>query len=221
MKRPVFCPFRIKKVRLYTQSRKPILLDVGCGNNSPSITKHWLANCVYHGIDQDKNNLSSSDENSCERFIELNLDCKDLSTIQDNFYDAIIMSHIVEHLKNGAPVIGELTKKLKPGGVFYIEFPSERSLYLPRGTGTLNFYDDKTHIQFYSLGEIGNILLDNHLTVIEAGRHREWHKVLLSPVFLPLQIKTLIMDRRLHARGLWDILGVADYIIAIKPPQEQ
>jgi ubiquinone/menaquinone biosynthesis C-methylase UbiE len=220
VKKQIFCPYRIKKIGQYVTGQKPIILDVGCGNNSPSITKHWLKDCIYHGIDQSAENLNSEDQNNSDDFFELNLDIGNLSSVQDDYYDAIIMSHVVEHLENGELVLKELTKKLKVGGVFYLEFPSIRSLYLPHGSGTLNFYDDKTHIKFYSLGEVGNILLDSKMVVMEAGRKREWLKVLLSPAFLPLQVYSLLKDRRLHARGLWDVLGFSDYIVAKKPAQK-
>lgn len=216
MMRPIFKPFRITRIQRHLNVSPPVLLDVGCGNQSPSVTKRWLPDCTYHGIDRDPNILGPSDKTCCERFLVLDLDDGDLSDVTDNAYDVIIMSHVVEHLRHGERAIGNLIKKLKAEGLIYIEVPSERSLRLPSGVGTLNFFDDKTHVRFYSLGEIGNILLDHNLVVLEAGRRREWFKIFLFPLYLPLQIFALLTEGRLHARGLWDMMGFADYILARK-----
>ena len=39
-----------------------------------------------------------------------------------------------------------MLKVLRSNGLFYISFPSEKSVTFPRRFGTLNYYDDDTHL---------------------------------------------------------------------------
>ncbi|MDR2868279.1 MAG: class I SAM-dependent methyltransferase, partial [Bacteroidales bacterium] len=105
------------------------LLDVGAGNHSASRTKEVFSNCNYYGLDICKKyENNDSDFAMMNDFYEIDLMALDYSTIPDNFFDAIIMAHVIEHLDNGDLVVPLLLQKLKVGGVFYIEYPGKRSL---------------------------------------------------------------------------------------------
>ncbi len=216
-KLPLLKPFSLLTLQKHNFTLNPVILDAGCGNHFPSIIKQWLPLCTYHGIDRDRDNLDQADKLACDAFFEADLEISDLSFTKNNFYDGIILSHVLEHITNGEALIKQLYEKLKPGGFIYIEVPSERSLRLPSGIGTLNFYDDPTHVRFYSRAEIFCILEENNFEVIKAGVRRNWIKAIFSPLFYaPLQLKTLIKYRCLNARGLWDLLGFAEYVLAKK-----
>ena len=45
-----------------------------------------------------------------------------------NFFDRIIMSHVLEHISNPEKFIEEAMKKLKKGGVFSIALPTDPAL---------------------------------------------------------------------------------------------
>ena len=124
------------------------LLDVGAGNHSATKIKKHFPQCRYFGIDivKDYNN-SEEDFNLMEGFWEKDLTKLDFDDIPDHFFDAILMTHIIEHLQNGDKVINALLPKLKKGGYIYIEYPSANSVNFPSKKGTLNFYDDPTHVR--------------------------------------------------------------------------
>ena len=76
---------------------------------------------------------------------------------------------------------------------------------------------------------LGNVVLVAHLTaghtkgcttwtmkVVDGGRRRDMIRIICAPLAIPLQIKTLLTERTLHARGLWDILGFADYVVGVR-----
>jgi SAM-dependent methyltransferase len=113
------------------------LLDVGAGNHSASRITLLFPNCEYYGLDMDKTyNNNEDDFRVMKGFYELDLTKLDFSVIPNDYFDGIWMAHVIEHLPNGDQVLPGLIKKLKPGGVFYIEYPGEKSTTLPSMKGT-------------------------------------------------------------------------------------
>ena len=192
------------------------ILDVGCGNYSASRTKKYYQNCIYYGLDRDKNyNNDVADFKAMENFYEVDLSCNSnkLEALPNNFFDCIILSHVIEHLINGQDIILHLLSKLKKGGVIYIEFPSQRSLYLPSMKGTLNFYDDLTHKKTYQIKEIENLLINKNFSIIESGTRRSKKRIFFLPIYL---LGSLINLGYISGHIFWDILGFANYVIAQK-----
>jgi SAM-dependent methyltransferase len=70
----------------------------------------------------------------------------------DQTFDAVVASHVIEHLRNPLLLLDEAFRVLKPQGLLYLECPSDRSLRLPsmpfkfEEMRSLNFYDDPTHV---------------------------------------------------------------------------
>jgi 2-polyprenyl-3-methyl-5-hydroxy-6-metoxy-1,4-benzoquinol methylase len=206
--------FKFYKLRPYIFDDAKVL-DVGCGNHSATHFKRTFPDIRYFGIDRDTSNMNQTDFDNMEKFYQIDLtDIDALAQIPDNGFDIIVMSHVIEHLKNGEEVIRALLKKLRQpaGGVLFIEFPSIRSLRLPHMKGTLNFYDDATHCRLYAIHELCNLLTDSGLKIIEAKPRKYWFQILLLPAYF---IKTVIKKNDL-AWVFWDLLGFADYIIAKK-----
>lgn len=191
------------------------ILDVGCGNHSPFITKRFYPNCNYWGVNLTRDyNLDSADFNCMEGFYELDITNIDsLSVIQNDFFDCIIMSHIIEHIMNGEEVILCLLSKLKRGGVLYLEFPSSHSIHLPHMRGTLNFHDDPTHIRMYTVKGLEPLLTDNGCTIIRSGVRHTLKRIVLTPVYI---VGSLVSRGHLLASVVWDITGFGSYIIAAK-----
>ena len=150
----------------YTKKQNLNLLDVGCGNHSPTRYKSLYPNIIYTGLDIAEYNLDDNDRKIADELLILNCHPKDfLSQVQDalkdNYYDFIIMSHVIEHLEDPREILVALASKIKAGGIFYLAFPAEDTIYFPSAEGTLNFYDDNTHKWIPSLREILNILVKN------------------------------------------------------------
>ena len=190
------------------------MLDIGAGNHSASVTKKWYPACEYYGVDLDKNyNNDENDFRLMSEFYEMNLEALNFSVIPDNYFDFIMMSHILEHLKNGDAVVEKLLPKLRQGGIIYIEFPGFTSTTLPRMKGTLNFFDDDTHRRVYSLREFYNLLLRQEFQVLDGGTMRRWHTIALIPFKIP---HNLLRYGRIVPSIFWDLLGFAEYVIARK-----
>ena len=190
------------------------ILDVGCGNHSPSKTKKYYPNCKYYGIDKAIYHNDENDFECMEAYYEFDIDnVTNLSVIVDDFFDCVILSHIIEHTQNGEEIIVKLLDKLKMGGLIYIETPSAHSVYLPSMKGTLNFYDDDTHVRIYTLKELKNLLIANGCDVIKSTIRMSLKRIVLLPIYF---IGSLIRFKELRAIVFWDITGFVSHIIAVK-----
>jgi SAM-dependent methyltransferase len=191
-------------------NKKLNVLDVGCGNHSPSETIRNFNNITYHGLDLEINpNYFESDKLAIKKMFIANLDDLNLSEIENDFYDVIIMCHVIEHLHNGEKVISLLNSKLKKNGYFYIECPSPKSVNFPSMKGTLNFYDDDTHVKIYSIDTIINVL-KNETVVISSGVVRSFFNLILIPYKI---LKSKISRGYIRAYILWDLYGFANYVL--------
>lgn len=207
-------PFRLKTIGKYTDKKDLKILDIGSGSHSSTITKKWLPQCHYTGVDRDVSyDNTEEDIRNMDEFFQLDLTELAFDAIPDDTYDVIIMSHVIEHLNNGDQVLPLLFQKLKKGGLFYIEFPCEASASFPSKKETLNFFDDDTHVRIWSIKEVANIFMKGKFNVKMAGKNRSWINIALMPIKIPLQLIT-----KGYVRGgvYWDAYGFADYLIAEK-----
>lgn len=185
------------------------ILDVGCGNLAPYSTFDYYPQVIFSGIDW--NDIAGRKD--MEFFYQGDLENNPLREIPTNHYDIINLSHIIEHISNGDFLIQTLISKLKPGGIIYIETPSEKSLHLPSMYGTLNFWDDSTHKKVYTLAELEKAVTQQNCQVISSQVRHNAKRILLMPLYI---ISTLIRDGRINATTVWDITGFAHYVIAQK-----
>lgn len=201
----------------YISRQAPIqILDIGCGNHSPTLFKLYFPNCHYTGLDRDPDyNLTPEDKANMDAFLLMDLTRAEWDRIPDALFDLITLAHVIEHIPNGEEVLSHLWKKLKPGGYLYIETPSERSLYLPSMPGTLNFFDDPTHVRLYPPTELANLFLRLGGRVLRVRIARNWRRMLFTPLLIPLH---LVLKGTVRRGALyWDWTGFAYYILVQKP----
>lgn len=191
-----------------------MILDVGAGNRSASKTTSVFPNARYYGLDLNKEtDYIDEDFKRMSGFYELDLTKLDFDIIPNNSFDYINMAHVIEHLYNGDKVLPLLTKKLKNGGYFYIEYPAKKSTHLPSMYGTLNFYDDPTHVRLYEVNEIIEIFESNGCRVIKSGVRRNLYYIFLMPFRIIWSILTI---GKLRGNIFWDIAGFAEFVFVQK-----
>ncbi len=190
------------------------LLDVGAGNHSASKTKGLFPNCEYHGIDLDKTYRNNQlDFDSMHAFYQMDLTKLNFDEIPDNYFDFIRMTHVIEHLGNGDAVVKNLLPKMKSGGHFYIEYPGAKSLKLPSMEGTLNFYDDPTHVRVYSIKELKSVFESGGCTVLSSGTRRNAAYLIAMPFKI---VGCWLRGKKLQGNIFWDILGFAEFLFVKK-----
>ena len=123
------------------------ILDVGCGNDSPLIIKKILPNCKYTGLDIVNYNQSKESIKMADNYILTTSENfgKSISEISELF-DAVISSHNIEHCEERELVLNNICDRVILGGLIYLTFPSEDTINFPSRNGTLNYFDDKTHL---------------------------------------------------------------------------
>lgn len=93
--------------------------------------------------------------------------------------DVVRAKEIIEHLADPMPMLGEVYRVLRPGGLFLAHVPSQFSAVYPVG----NFWDDYTHVRPLSRLGVQRLLDDAgfHLVFVKgytAGRN--WAERLLG-----------------------------------------
>lgn len=120
------------------------ILDVGCGNNSPQLTKAILPGCHYVGLDIGDYNQKHPE--LADRYVITSPEAftRAIADLGQDF-DAVVSSHNLEHCDDRDGVLANMLGALKPGGMLYLAFPSADSVTYPSRAGTLNYHDDKSH----------------------------------------------------------------------------
>jgi 2-polyprenyl-3-methyl-5-hydroxy-6-metoxy-1,4-benzoquinol methylase len=213
------CPTKFLYARRKLSGPNLRILDIGCGNNSPSTTKRWFPGCHYSGADIEQYNNNNADFAAMDVFYLLGTDGSGYSAIPNSAYDLVILHHVVEHMSTPAPILATICSKLKPGGYIWIAFPSVRSLSLPSAQGTLQFCDDPTHVYVPDIREISNILLSNQVKVLNAGRSKFFVRRVIGAAVLPWAFLKRLITGRLSGKGLWYILGFEDHVFGQRKPR--
>lgn len=98
------------------------LLEVGCGSGSMLNymgSLGWLA----EGVDVDP----SAIDNARSKGLKVALGSLEEQGFADNSFDAVIMSHVIEHVPDPQRLVNECFRVLKPGGVLSLVTPNMES----------------------------------------------------------------------------------------------
>jgi SAM-dependent methyltransferase len=77
--------------------------------------------------------------------------CREPLPWEDDQFDCVVMSHVLEHLTNPHEVLGEAVRVCRPGGTIFVETPSDRSVrwsfpWAQHLHLILSYWDDPTHV---------------------------------------------------------------------------
>ncbi|MCB1694229.1 MAG: class I SAM-dependent methyltransferase [Pseudomonadales bacterium] len=107
------------------------ILDLGCGEGRHAITAYMLKNVSSIGIDLKPADLQTTAERFRE-FEEPNNSAKSLGLavangaklpFPDNAFDKVICSEVLEHIPDYPPVLSEIVRVLKTGGILAVSVP--------------------------------------------------------------------------------------------------
>jgi len=113
------CGQYLSEVLLKARGR---VLDIGCGSGS-FLEELVRLGCTVYGIEPNPSAARACVERG------LNVTCGVLDNLNypDNFFDTVIMWHVVEHLPSPKSTLKEIYRILKPGGHVFIYCPNADS----------------------------------------------------------------------------------------------
>lgn len=125
------------------------VLDIGCWNYSFKryCDELKIEGLKHYGVDREDPQAAPPADYTFRK-IELN---NESLPFEDETFDAIVASHVIEHVNDQLSLMKEIFRTLKIGGIVYVECPSDRSLLMPsmpfkyEEFRSLNYYDDPTH----------------------------------------------------------------------------
>jgi 2-polyprenyl-3-methyl-5-hydroxy-6-metoxy-1,4-benzoquinol methylase len=164
--------------------RRPGLrvLDAGCGA-APAL--RYLALLGYNVVGSDlmRYPLEQAKTVAPEASTVLN-DLTEGHAFADGAFDVVLAADVIEHLHDGAALLRECWRVLRPGGTVIISTVNAWDLRRwthPRTGRVWSALTDPTHVQFYTPLELGGALSDAGF-----GRVRTWAG--LKPIaWLPLR----------------------------------
>ena len=193
------------------------LLDAGAGPGGIVLWRDWLPprreDIRMCAVDMVRGELFDRYED----FQICDLDEEPLK-YGDGAFEAVLLSHVLEHIKDEKKFFGELSRVLGKGGRIYIEVPTPASLDFPSrrafiesgvDVSTVNFLDDSTHIRTFSLADLAGLAERSGFRPVESGVIANRY---LADELLSFGIRN--NDQELATYGLWLKLGFSHYIVA-------
>jgi len=102
-------------------------LDIGCGDGKLAENfAHRAGFSQIYGIDNDKECIRQAEKRGINAKY---IDATEKLPFEDNFFDAVLCSQVVEHLDNVDILLEEIQRVLKPGGKLMISVPNLCSLH--------------------------------------------------------------------------------------------
>lgn len=132
---------------LRTLPQGSVLLDVGCGNGSPYWFKTKRPDVYYVGLDIGDYRQLGNPSDIADEYIVVPPE-RFASSIEKmtGRFDAVVSAHNIEHCAEPMRVFQAMLAALKPGGRLFLSTPCRASTRFPHREGTLNFFDDPTHV---------------------------------------------------------------------------
>ena len=185
-----------KAIKLYKReefnTNKPLkLLDLGCADGLmiKKLSKEF--NISATGIELSKDLYESAVIN-CPDAIIINSDINEIDFSEDEKFDLIICTAVLEHLQNPSKVVSKICNLLSINGITVWTVPDP---FWEKIATLVGHLDGEQHHHIPNIKELKELANSNNLKVVEAK------KFMFSPIGFPLEIKIerLLIKLRLSA----------------------
>lgn len=178
------------------------VLDVGMGFGFDLITRYRKGYDCF-GIDNDKLRVGKTKDMFRKHGLDAVLKVGTATKIpfKKNFFDEVICSHVIEHVKNDRKSVREIFRVLKKGGKLYLRIPNVHNLHTKfhLKIGSSRPYTDSTHLREYSKEDVVSLLRSVGFKI---------KSVKQSGFFLPVGLKLfMIAEHYLSWGQLMEYLG--------------
>ncbi len=146
--------FRLKEMKKNVSLKGKNVIDFGCGSDFTKLTNIYSECKKITAIDKTENDFKKKNLNYINYDNDLNLlDEK----VENNFYDIIILTAVIEHLDNPEIILNILKKKLINNGIIFLTAPSWKSKpileFLAYKLKVINEHLIREHKRYYDLEE--------------------------------------------------------------------
>ena len=186
------------------------VFDIGCGNDPFKVQRPDIR---YVGLDVKDYNQRHDPTEHADEYIAVPTK-EFLIAIEErpNQFDAVVSSHNLEHCENPDGVVSAMARALRPGGRIFLAFPSAASLNMPSREGTLNFWDDDTHLRPPDYRRVLSLLTDEGISIdYAAERYRPLVRFAVGLLLEPISRK-----RKKVVSGTWALWGFETVIWGTK-----
>lgn len=209
----IFLHPRHKIAFLVSIARNGRLFDVGCGNDSPQIAKLVRPDLFYTGLDVANYEQSDGAAHYADCYLIVSPEdfASEIEKRPDSF-DAVISNHNLEHCLEPERVLVSMLRCVRKNGLVYFAFPCAESVHFPSRQGTLNFYDDTTHVYVPDYEKVIRLFREYDFEILFARRrYRPWRRFLIGVVCEPISA-----FKRKVMRGTWELYGFESVLWARK-----
>ena len=154
------------------------VLDLGC--RSGALTRHFLDGNDVVGVDVDRAALAKAEQLGITPVVA---DVDEPLPLDSETFDVVVAGELLEHVRFPLPLVAEVRRVLRPGGVFVGSVPNafrvQNRLRFARG---LQPERDPTHLHMFTPADVRALLADFTGVRITAlgGRYRRLHARLLA-----------------------------------------
>lgn len=131
------------------------LVDVGCGLGfllSALDDTKW----ERHGVE-----LSAYAAEHASRWAAVHVGDLEGASYEDDFFDAVVMSHVIEHVPDPFSLVKEIWRVMKPGGTLILCTPDFDSGAARHFGEQYRLFHDKSHITLFSSESMHRFLRDH------------------------------------------------------------
>jgi SAM-dependent methyltransferase len=185
------------------------VIDLGCGDGRLLFSlqkKELLSNAEkIIGVDLSPQRIQNLREN-VKGAIGIVSDACNVKRLENEVFDVVISSQLIEHLPNDIDLLQEIRRLVKGDGVIYISSVIKKwyGFYIYRNKG--RFRLDPTHVREYSSKEIFlNLLERNRLKILEyrIGTMKYPLPDLIIRVFIKMGLIKPSDARNVYMEGKW------------------
>jgi len=111
----------------------------------------------------------------------LNVSCVSAANLtkQENEYDVITLSHVIEHVYDPVPLLSDLYRLLKPGGVLWLETPNLESCGAQRFGANWRGLEIPRHLLLFNARSLRRVVSQVGFNKIS----QHWHAMVLFSIY--------------------------------------
>ncbi len=164
------------------------VLDLGWGTGNNGIALKAVSKDIeVYGVDI----IPEDQVSSSYKYESVDLD-KGILPYPDAYFDIVLFTHVIEHLRSPLRLAKELERVMKKGAKIYVESPNWTTLFVPsfgfkrNQHSPFNFFDDHTHVKPWSKHGLFEFLSQGckcHVTKL--SNTRNWFEIPFDFLIIP------------------------------------